>query len=221
METTMKPPAGGSRLVRRAAGAALAVIVAAAAPDAPAHGQESQQSRESARQPQRQDPLARVGLTEEFSATLDSAPAAANWKLFRQTVAVRYEPGKSETTDPGTRKHLVLHAAVIREGEIQEHHTSDPAELLPGATKIDPDAFLPESSMIPSGYRISNLMAIGEIEVPPGEIMTKLVRDIIADMTKSAPALYLAATPPEEQAEGPHKIHPILVQLAPSGGSGS
>lgn len=211
-----------SRHAQLLLGTALALIAAVAAPEGPGEAQEGQ-SADSAKI-QREEPLARVGLTPEFSATLDTAPAAANWQLLRETLAVRYEPGKSEKLDPGTRKHLVVHAAVIKGGQIQRHHTSEPAELLPGATKLDPDAFLPEESLVPSGYRISNLMSIGEIEVEPGRIMTDLVRDVVADMTKNAPALYLAATPPEEQAEGSHKIHPILVQLAPApegGGAGS
>lgn len=214
-----------TRLLHRVLRTALAVVLAVAAVDtAPAQSQEEGQENAPApaeNQIQRQDPLSRVGMTEGFSATLDTAPEAVTWKTFRDGVAVRYEPGKSEGLDPGTRKHLVLHAAVVEEGEIRERHSSDPVELLPGATKLQPEAFLPESSMIPDGYRISNLMAIGEIEVQPGEIMTDLVRDIVSDMTRDRPALYLAPTPPEEQIDAPHKIHPVLVQLAPAQGGGA
>lgn len=199
--------------------AAVAFLVAVTAPDGTVDAQEDDGSQGAANQIQREEPLARVGLTEDFSAVLDSAPDAADWERLRNSVAMRWEPGKNEDLEAGTRRHLVLHAAVVEAGEIGEHHTSDVVELLPGGTKIDPEgAFLPEESMIPDGYRIANLMALGEIEVEPGEIMTELVRGIIGDMTSEAPALYLAATPPEGEADGPHKIHPVLVQLAPAGG---
>lgn len=199
--------------------AAVAFLVAVTAPDGTVDAQEDDGSQGAANQIQREEPLARVGLTEDFSAVLDSAPDAADWERLRNSVAIRWEPGKNEDLEAGTRRHLVLHAAVVEAGEIGEHHTSDVVELLPGGTKIDPEgAFLPEESMIPDGYRIANLMALGEIEVEPGEIMTELVRGIIADMTSEAPALYLAATHPEDEADGPHKIHPVLVQLAPAGG---
>lgn len=211
-----RPPAP---LLRTLGAAAAALLVAVTAPDGTADAQENDGSQGTASQIEREEPLARAGLTEEFTAVLDSAPAAAGWERFRHGVAVRWEPGKNEDLSSGTRRHLVVHLAVVRAGEIDEHHTSDVVELLPGGTKIDPEgAFLPEESMIPDGYRIADLMALGEIEVEPGQIMTELVRGIIADMTSETPALYLAATLPEDGADGPHKIHPILVQLAPTGG---
>lgn len=216
--STTESPSRRPRTVPRILGAALALLVAAAAPDAVSEAQE-EEAPDAADQIEREEPLARVGLTEDFSAVLDSAPEAADWELFRNTIALRWEPGKNEDFEQGTRRHLVLHAAVVEDGEIGEHHTSDIVELLPGGTKIDPEgAFLPESTMVPDGYRIADLMALGEIEVEPGEIMTELVRGIIADMTTEAPALYLAATSPEDQADGPQKIHPVLVRLAPAGG---
>lgn len=179
--------------------------------------EETADEETAAEQIERQEPLARVGLTEDFTAVLDSAPEAADWELLRQTIALRWEPGMNEDLEAGTRRHLVLHAAVIEEGEIREHHTTDPLELLPGGTKLDPEGgFLPEESMIPDGHRIANVMALGEIEVEPGEIMTDLVRDIIADMTQDTPALYIAPTLPEENADQPHAIHPVLIQLTAS-----
>lgn len=217
--TTNENPIRRTAALRSVGAAAVALLVAATAPDGAIDAQEEDGSQAGADQIQREEPLARVGLTEDFSAVLDSAPEAADWERFRHAVALRWEPGKNEDLSSGGRRHLVLHAAVVEAGEIGEHHTSDVVELLPGGTKIDPEgAFLPEGSMIPDGYRISNLMALGEIEVEPGEIMTDLVQGIIGDMTQDTPALYLAATPPEGEADGPHKIHPVLVQLAPAGG---
>lgn len=216
--TTNENPIRRTAALRSVGAAAVALLVAATAPDGTVDAQE-EDSQAGADQIQREEPLARVGLTEDFSAVLDSAPEAADWERFRHAVALRWEPGKNEDLSSGGRRHLVLHAAVVEAGEIGEHHTSDVVELLPGGTKIDPEgAFLPEGSMIPDGYRISNLMALGEIEVEPGEIMTDLVQGIIGDMTQDTPALYLAATPPEGEADVPHKIHPVLVQLAPAGG---
>lgn len=185
----------------------------------PASAQEEGQEG-SASQIQRETPLSRVGLSERFSAIRDSAPSAVDWSLMRQEVAVRYEPSKNEDLSPGTRKNLVLHAALIEGGTVQRHVTSDPVDLLPGATKFDPDVLLPEESMIPDGYRVGDPMSFGEIKVPPGEIMSDLVRDIVADMTKDAPALYLAATPPEGETDGPRTIFPVLVRFVPTGGGG-
>lgn len=205
--------------VRGFAAAAMTAVALFAVLDVPdaAVAQEEEDVEAAAEEIEREEPMARVGLTEEFSTALDSAPEAADWELLRQTVALRWEPGKNEELEPGSRRQLVLHAAVIEDGEIREHHTSDATELLPGSTRISPDGeFLPEESMIPDGYAVSNLMALGELEVEPGEIMTGLVRDIVADMTRDAPALYLAATPPEENVDGPHKIHPVLVELSAS-----
>lgn len=204
----------------RLVGTMLAALLLVTALHAgPATAQEEGQEG-NASQIQRETPLSRVGLSERFSAIRDSAPSAADWSLLRQEVAVRYEPSKHEEISPGTRKNLVLHAALIEGGNVQRHVTSDPVDLLPGATKFDPDVLLPEESMIPDGYRIGDPMSFGEIKVPPGEIMSDLVRDIIADMTKDAPALYLAATPPEGAADGPRTIFPILVRFAPTGGGG-
>lgn len=219
METIAEARRRPRASVARAIGVVIALFLAVAAGDTvPAHGQEGGQ-QEGGQQIEREEPLARVGVTKEFSATLDSAPRSADWKLLRKTLALRYEPGKNDQLEQGTRKHLVLHAAVIEKGEVQGRHTSDPVELLPGATKLEPDAYLPEASMVPEGYRISSIMSLGEIQVQPGEIMTELVRDIVGDMTKNAPALYLAPAPPEENLDGPHKIHPVLVQLTPSKGA--
>lgn len=217
--TTAEDPIPRPAAVRSLGAAAVALVVAAIAPDGAAVAQEQGGSQEGVQQIERAEPLARVGLTGDFSAVLDSAPEAADWERLRHAVALRWEPGKDEDLSSGARRHLVLHAAVVEAGEVGEHHTSDVVELLPGGTKIDPEgAFLPEESMIPDGYRVGSLMALGEIEVQPGEIMTDLVQGIIGDMTQEAPALYLAATPPEEDAEGPHKIHPVLVRLTPAGG---
>lgn len=199
--------------------AAVALLVAATAPDGTVDAQEENGSQGGMDRIEREEPMARVGLTEDFSAVLDTAPRAADWNRFRSSVALRWEVGRSENLDEKSRRHLVLHAAVIEGGEIGEHHTSDVVEMFPGGTKIDPEgAFLPEGSMVPDGYRIADLMALGEIEVEPGEIMTELVRGIIADMTRETPVLYLAPTLPEDQADGPQKIHPVLVRLAPAGG---
>lgn len=214
-DATRRPPAA----CRILGAAAVALLVAATAPDGTVDAQEEDEGPGAMDQIEREEPMARVGLTEDFSAVLDSAPDAADWERFRHAVALRWEPGRNEELEPGSRRELVLHAALIEDGEVGEHHTSDVAELLPGATRIDPEgAFLPEASMIPDGYRIADLMALGEIEVEPGRIMTELVRGIIADMTRESPALYLAATPPEDEADGPQKIHPVLVQLGPAGG---
>ncbi|MFW6193561.1 MAG: hypothetical protein ACOC83_08745 [Gemmatimonadota bacterium] len=213
--TTRRLPAAARAL----GAAALAALLGAAAPDGWAQAQQDDAQEEAADQIEREEPLARVGLTEEFSAVLDSAPETVDWERFRNAVAVRWEPGKNEDLEAGSRRHLVLHATVVEDGEISEHHTSDVVELLPGGTKLDPEGgFLPDESMVPDGYRITDLMALGEIEVEPGEIMTELVEGIIADMTEDAPALYLAATPPEDDADGPQKIHPVLVRLAPAEG---
>lgn len=213
-DTLRRPPAA-----RMLGALALGLLVAAIAPDGTVDAQEGNGDEAATGQLEREEPLARVGMTEDFTAALDSAPETAGWQLFRESVGVRYEPGRSEDLEPGERKRLVVHAAIMEEGEISEHHTSDAVEVLPGGTRISPNGdYLPEGSMIPDGLRISDLMALGEIEVEPGEIMSELVRDIIADMTTEVPALYLAATPAEDEVEGPHKIHPVLVQFAPAGG---
>lgn len=207
-------PAGRPAATSAVALAAALLVPLVAADTLEAQEDTTGEEETAAEQIERAEPLARVGLTEDFTTVLDSAPDAADWSLLRETVALRWEPGQNEDLEPGTRRNIVLHAAIIEGGEIQEHHTTDPVDLLPGGTKIDPEgAFLPEESMIPDGYRVANVMALGEIEVEPGEIMTDLVRDILGDMTQDSPALYLAPALPEEDAEQPHKIHPVLVQL--------
>lgn len=154
----------------------------------------------------------RVGLSEEFTALLESNPDSANWENFRQAVGVRYE------TDEPERTHLVLHVLQIQGGEIQEHYTSDPFEVLPGAWKFAPDQLLPEESLIPSGYRISDVMGFGVIEIPAEEFMDDLLREIIAPMTEQAPGLYMVATPPEEERGETLTAYPVLVQTIPAGG---
>lgn len=174
----------------------------------------------SAQQPSVQgDPVTRVGLSEEFSATMDSAPGAVSWEMLRRTVAVRYEPG-GEVTEP-TQKHVVLHAAILHRDSVLERHSSDLVELLPGATKFDPDELLPEDSLIPDGYRISGTMGFGVVDIPSGRIMSDLLREIVMPMAQDAPALWLVATPPAEQYEGTHKAYPVLIRLAPGGGAGA
>lgn len=199
----------GTPATPRGAAAALfsALLLASAAGLSPAAAQQGQG-----------EPVTRVGLTQEFSAALDSAPQTVDWELLRKTLAVRWEPG-GEVTDP-TEKHVVLHAAVLHQGSVQDQFDSELVELLPGATKLDPDALLPEESMIPDGYRISGTMGFGVVDIPAGRIMSDLLRDIVMPMAQDAPALWLVSTPPEDQVEGSHKAYPVLIQLAPVGGGG-
>jgi hypothetical protein len=208
MTSSLEIGHGTTATLRGAASALFStLLLASVAGPAPAAAQQGQG-----------EPVTRVGLTGEFSAALDSAPETVNWELLRKTVAVRWEPG-GEVTEP-TQKHVVLHAAVLHQGSIGNRYDSDPVDLLPGATKLDPDELLPEESMIPDGYRISGTMGFGVVDIPAGQIMSDLLRDIVMPMAQDAPAIWLVSTPPRDQVEGSHKAYPVLIQLAPAGGGG-
>jgi len=194
---------GGTLL---AAGLALAVTSLIGVPGA-AQAQEGGQSAGS-------KAVYRVGVAEEFSAALDSAPQSVDWKQLRQQVAIRFEGAGGGDVQ---RRDVVFHAVLLQNQEIENHHTSESVEILPGATKFDPDAYLPEESMIPEGMRIQDTMGFGVVEIPAGEIMSSLLRDIIIPMTEGSSAIYLIALPPDDQRSGTVRAYPVLVQLSSAG----
>jgi hypothetical protein len=194
----------GSTLL--AAGLALAVTSLVGLPGA-AVAQESGQSAGS-------KAVYRVGVAQEFSAALDSAPQSVGWEQLRQQVAIRFEGAGGGDVQ---RRDVVFHAVLLQNREIANHHTSESVEILPGATKFDPDAYLPEGSMIPQGMRIQDTMGFGVVEIPSGEIMSSLLRDIIMPMTEGSSAIYLIALPPDDQRSGSVRAYPVLVQLGSTG----
>lgn len=199
-----------TRRLRQALGVAAAaslVLLAADPATRPAAGQDTA----SAGQGDATESIARVGVSEEFTAVMDSAPQSITWDQLREALAVHYQGAGTE------RVPLVVHALYIENGEIAQEHTSDPVEVLPGATSFNPDAYLPEESMVPSGYTISGSMALGTISLSPGELMTDLVSDIVLPMTEGSAALYLVATPPEDEWTGPTKSYPVLLQYSGGG----
>lgn len=191
---------------RRAIVAPLAALLALLAVPAVLQAQEGGQSPSQ--------PVYRVGVAQEFSAALDSAPQSVTWKQLRQQVAIQYEGAGGGDVE---RQDVVFHAVLLEDKEIKSHHTSEPAEILPGATRFDPDQYLPEESMIPDGLHIGDTMGFGVVEIPSGEIMSSLLRDIIMPMTDGSPALYLVALPPDESRKGTVRAYPVLLQLRSTG----
>jgi hypothetical protein len=156
--------------------------------------------------------LLRVLITKDFAAKMDSTPGKLTWDDVRKGVVVKYEATPA-TVKKADKLKIVFYAAVASGGKVQNEFTSDPVEVFPSATIAQPDKFLPEKSMLPSGVTPKGTFVVGKVTVPDSELLGSDMKAILQDLSGSEPILYLLAAPADTSVRSDLQAAPLILTM--------
>lgn len=194
-------------------------IVAAAAALLLGSGAVAAQDSAAAKQAGPDHDVLRVLMSKEFAGKLDSVPGSVTWDDLREGIATEYDATRS-TVKQGDKAKLVFYTALVKDGDLATEHTSDSFEVIPGGSKIQPDEFFGDESMLPDGWTLKGTFLLGEVSVPSGKFMSDDIRGVLGDLSGGSPLLFMEAVPADGAARSGIKVAPLILTFQKGNPSG-
>lgn len=136
--------------------------------------------------------------------------AAISWDQVRNDVAVTLE-GDTQPT------RLVVHLALVREGGVTDQFTSEPFEILPGATKFSPEDFFPSESMLPGGeFQAIGVFGPGAVDVPAEGFIGDFLMRTLRTLGRQGPVLLFMAAGADQGARASIRSEPAIIRFQPA-----
>jgi len=164
----------------------------------------------------------RVLMRKEFAGKLDSIPGSLTWDDLRSGIATEYD-ATAATVKKGDKAQLVFYSALVKDGDVAVEHTSDSFEVIPGGSKVQPDRFFGDDSMLPDGWTLKGTFLLGEVTVPSDKPMSETIRGVLGDLSGGSPLLFMEAIPADGAARSGVKVAPLILTFqkgSPSGQGG-
>lgn len=137
--------------------------------------------------------------------------AAVSWEQVRNDVAVTMEGGSQAV-------RLVVHLALARDGEVASRFTSEPFEILPGATKFSPEGFFPSESMLPGeGFRAFDVFGPGTVDVPAEGFIGDFLMRTLGTLSRRGPVLLIMAAGADAGTRAGIRSEPAIIRYEPAG----
>jgi len=226
-DTSREEKSRSARPRRRTAGgtwtrAGSLAIVAAAAALLLGPGLVKAQDSAATKQAGPDHDVLRVLMSKEFAGKLDSIPGSLTWDDVRKGIAVEYDATQA-TVKEGDKARLVVYSALVKDGDLSMEHTSDSFEVSPGGTKVQPDDFFGDDSMLPDGWTLKGTFLLGEVTVPSDKLMSDDIRGVLGDLSGGSPLLFMEAVPADSAVRSGIKVAPLILTFqkgSPSGQGG-